>query len=67
MVSRTYNTDDPFGDWDRYSAERESYTSRLPTCDICGEHIDEGYDLPGGLRICPECLKEYEATYEPEE
>lgn len=50
-------TDDPIGDYDRYDAEIESNLEKRPTCDICGDHIqEEFYFNILGYKICEECM-----------
>jgi hypothetical protein len=65
LSGRTYYTDNPTGDWDRYVAEEEEALSHLPVCDECGEHSEYLYDVPGaGILICEECIKKYLHHYE---
>lgn len=36
---RTYRTDDPVADMERYTAEQERQLRKYPTCNCCGEPI----------------------------
>ena len=55
-----YNSDDPSADYDRYDRDRENRLSRLPRCNVCGEHIqDEHYYEFYGETVCEECLVDY--------
>ena len=53
-----YRTDDPIRDAAAYDIERQRELDRLPTCDICGEPIQDEflYDINGVLH-CEDCVK----------
>lgn len=59
LAGRTYYTDDPVGDWDRYVAQAEEDMKDLPVCDECGEHIYDGYELPDGTIYCDDCMRKF--------
>ena len=52
---KDYN--DFFNDWDGVIAAQ---LEKLPLCDCCGEHIQDGYlyRIYGDV-VCPACLQEY--------
>nr|DAI90265.1 MAG TPA: Tungsten formylmethanofuran dehydrogenase subunit E/gapdh domain-like fold, structural genomics.9A [Caudoviricetes sp.] len=55
-----YYTDDPVTDFLRHDYETEKKVNKLPVCECCGEHIQDGYyyeinDEP----ICENCLNDH--------
>lgn len=59
---RTYRTDDPVADAERYMAEQEREMTKLPQCSCCDNPIqtETCFNINGDL-ICPHCM---EAHYE---
>lgn len=54
-----YYTDDPLADFDYYDAKEIERLSKLPTCEWCGEPIQDDYcyEINGEI-ICEECLND---------
>lgn len=53
-------TDDPLFDYYRHMDEQEEALERLPKCDYCDEHIQDGYFyLINDEVICERCLNEH--------
>lgn len=67
MGGRTYYTNDPISDWERHVANEDPELSKYPTCDWCGHHMDEGYELPNGENVCEDCIDKCRTEYEPED
>lgn len=48
---------DNYDMWEQHDAWQENWLQNRPTCDCCGEHIqDESYHVIMGERICDRCL-----------
>ena len=56
-------TNDPISDWNRHCEEEENKMTKFPQCEICGEHITEGYRLPDGTIICDDCISDYREEF----
>lgn len=69
MMMRTrkmLKSDNPVRDAMLHDEECEAYTNSLPTCDVCGEPIDEWFYEFDGEKICEKCadkLRVYVDTY----
>ena len=53
-----YFTDEPAFDAEQYAEEQQRTLSRLPTCDVCGRHIQDDYlfDVDGSI-LCETCME----------
>ena len=51
---------DPLRDFEAWDSEREEKIKELPTCECCGEPIQDEYlyDFDGDL-VCEECMLDY--------
>lgn len=53
-------TDDPVADFARYDAEQSRWLKRLPTCERCGDAIQQERAVCiEGFWYCDECLDYY--------
>lgn len=53
-------TDDPVADFERHDREQAEWLSKLPTCQICGDAIQQERCLNlGGFRFCNECIENH--------
>ena len=52
-------TDDPVADFERHDAEQQKQLDKLPTCSICGEHIQDYYSFEiSNELLCEECMND---------
>lgn len=52
-------TDDPVADFARHDAEQTRMLKKLPTCDICGDAIQQERAFhKNGFWICHECYED---------
>ena len=62
-MANIFFTDDPVRDWDRKCEEEDEWLAKLPVCDDCGEHIQDGYYYSiAGEIVCPDCIDNYRKT-----
>lgn len=55
-----YLSDDPALDFARYDAEQARRLAKLPTCQCCGEAIQQEYAVCiDDFWFCDECLEHY--------
>lgn len=60
-------TDDPVADFDRYDRDQARRLAQLPTCERCGDAIQQEKAVCiEGFWYCDECLDKYrkEVVYE---
>ena len=58
-----YLTDDPALDFARYDAEQSRWLANLPTCEICGDAIQQETAFEkNGFWICDECFENNQRT-----
>lgn len=53
-----YFTDEPAVDAERYAEKQQRALGWLPTCNVCGRHIQEDYlfDVDGSI-FCEQCME----------
>lgn len=55
-----FRTDDPERDFDRHEAEKQALLDKLPTCNFCGEPIQDEYLWEiGEDTYCDDCMREH--------
>lgn len=60
-------TDNPVHDFWAYSMAQEEWLENRPTCDECGQHIqDEQYFDIEGKKYCESCLNYYKKWIDSE-
>jgi formylmethanofuran dehydrogenase subunit E len=58
-----YLSDDPALDFARYDAEQAEWLKKLPTCQICGDAIQQERAFhKDGFWICHECYENNQRT-----
>ena len=51
-------TDDPVADFERHDREQAEWLKKLPTCQICGDAIQQERAFEkNGFWICDECIE----------
>ncbi len=50
-----------YDSWEAYDNWLHRHDEPRPTCDYCGETIEEdwAYEMPNGDLVCEECINEY--------
>lgn len=55
-----YLTDDPIADFNRLDAEQTAWLRKLPTCQKCGDAIQQERAVCiEGYWFCDECIENY--------
>ena len=53
-------SDDPIADFERYDRSQARRLAQLPTCEICGDAIQQERAFEkDGFWICDECIEKY--------
>lgn len=61
-------SDDPALDFDRYDREQARWLAKLPTCQRCGDAIQQERAVCiEGFWFCDECLDDYRREVIPDE
>lgn len=59
-----YYTDDPIRDAERYAEEKDKLLESLPTCETCGDAIQDTYCFRvNGELICKHCMMGYHLVW----
>ena len=54
-------TNDPYRDFEAYEEDVAAWLKKRPTCEWCGEHIQEEtyFEPEPGLKLCEDCWNVY--------